>query len=493
MKVTRTLIADVPTGLAPVCKAMGFLRGDIWRRYGSLQNAGRSAQDIRLEISAGGRASRGIERAIYVDAAGKTRKVAMKGCGLYDALPVDGTIRGETMKDVVNDILTYKEAAKLKVKKDIWKRTDDPVERKRLFTLMKADKWLEDSFLHRRMRKHFKHGVSHASNQFVVRSDRHSSEVVDGRLVVTIRCARKFGEDIKLVTTSTGKNVDLTKSNLRIITKDGFSEIHYATDKGIGNAAGSQAIGVDKGYTEAFTDSDGDAHGETFGKVLTGFSDKTSKTGKARSRLHAIEKKHREAGRIAKADRILRNNLGRKKIDSRRDTTQKQLRGIAFKSAHSIVDKAGIVVSEDLTSPIAAKQQWKQFNRRMSGWAKGVLAEALDSVCAQRGAEHALVNGAYTSQMDSFTGLLKGKRSGDKFYRENGDVLQADHNAAMNVLERLGDSEITRYMPYKEVRRILLARSPAELTVTRLELESDDLQPSADKSKTSQVTVGSVL
>jgi transposase len=118
----------------------------------------------------------------------------------------------------------------------------------------------------------------------------------------------------------------------------------------------------------------------------------------------------------------------------------------------------------------------------MSSWAKGVLAEALDSVCEQRKARHELVCGAYTSQMDSTTGLLQGKRVGDKFYRANGDVLQADHNAALNVLARLDDGEITRFTPYKEVRRILLARSPAQLSVNRLELGEKSRQPSADKS-----------
>lgn len=141
-----------------------------------------------------------------------------------------------------------------------------------------------------------------------------------------------------------------------------------------------------------------------------------------------------------------------------------------------------IVASEDLTTVIASKHQWKRFNRRMSAWAKGILAEALDSVCEQRNAKHTLVNGAYTSQTDSTNGLLEGKREGDKFYRANGDVLQADHNAALNVLARLDDCEITRFTPYKEVKRILLSRSPAQLSVKGLELGAQARQPSADKS-----------
>ena len=455
MNITHILKIDLPNGLAAICKTLGFVRADIWRRYGALQNIRKSNQDIRAKIAAG---------------------------QYYTGFPVDGTIRNETTKDIINDVLTYKAAAMVKVRQAIHARTNDKAEQKRLYTLLRDDKWQTDNFLHRQMRKHFRHGKSAVANQFIVRSDKQTSKVVDGRLSVTIHIAKKYGSDITLTTTSSGKNVDLTGRNLRIIVKDGCAEIHYATEKGDGRECGNQVIGIDKGYTEAFTDSDGEAHGEKFGSVLTEYSDKTAETNRQRNKLHALEKKHRKAGNIAKADRIKQNNLGRKKIDARREETQDQLRNIVFQSAHSIVDKAAVVVSEDLTSPIAKKQQWRKFNRKMSSWAKGVLADALDSVSTQRKAKHVLVNSAYTSQMDSTTGLLQGKRTGDKFYRENGDVLQADHNAALNVLARLDDNEISRFTPYREVHRILLARSPAQLSVNRLELGTKTRQPSADKS-----------
>lgn len=455
MKVTRTLLADAPAQLAAICMTAGYIRADIWRRYGALGNVGVSASAMRTEI---------VNKKIY------------------DSLRIDGTIRAETTKDIINDILTYKAAAKVKVRQAVAKRTSDESERKRLYTLLKRDEWLSDPFLHRQMRKHFRHGKSEVANQFIVRSDKYSTEVVDGRLIITFRIAKKYGDNIVLTTTTSGKHVDLSGSNLRIIVKDGFTEIHYATEKGAGREAGDQVLGVDKGYTEAFTDSDGDHHGRDFGKVMTEYSDKVAATGKQRNKLHAMERKHREAGRIAKAERIRKNNLGRKKVDARKETAQKRLRTIAYQAAHSIIDKAAIVASEDLTDVIASKYQWKRFNRRMSAWAKGVLAEALDSVCEQRNAKHVLVNGAYTSQMDSTNGLLEGRREGDKFYRANGDVLQADHNAALNVLARLDDGEISRFTPYKEVRRILLARSPAQLSVNGLELGVQARQPSADKS-----------
>ena len=433
--VTRILTAqcESQTQINKMCKVIGFMRADIWRRYSALGNVGKNAAVIRKEIT---------EQGFYAD------------------LLVDGTIRAETTKDVVNDVLTYKSAALRLVRQAVNKRTKDKEEQQRLYALLRQDKWLEDGYLHRMMRKHFRHGVSHTNNQFIVRADKHTETVINGRLTITIQIAKKFGDHLVLTTNTNGKGVNLAGKNLRIIVKDKGIEVHYATEKEAKKACGTQETGVDKGYTEAFVDSDGEVYGGQFGKVMREYSDQVSTTGRARNKLHALEKKHREAGRIAKADKIKRNNLGRIKLEARRTRTQSRLRTIAYQSAHKLVDKSAVIASEDLTSRINNKQDsWRSYNRRMSAWAKGVLAQSLEEVCEQRGAMHVIVNAAYTSQMDSVTQLLEGKRVGDKFYRTNGDVLQADVNAARNVKARMHDSEITRYMPYQQVKAILLSRS----------------------------------
>jgi hypothetical protein len=144
---------------------MGYMRADIWRRYGALATVGKSSMDIRKDISA-------------------TRR--------YNDLYVDGTIRNETTKDVVNDIYLYRAAAMQKVRKAIAARTDDKKERVRMYTLLKGE-WLEDKFLHRLVRKHFRHGVSHVSNQFIVRSDKFSTKIVDGFLTINVKIAHKYG------------------------------------------------------------------------------------------------------------------------------------------------------------------------------------------------------------------------------------------------------------------------------------------------------------
>ncbi|WP_201773867.1 zinc ribbon domain-containing protein [Ferrimicrobium acidiphilum] len=336
---------------------------------------------------------------------------------------------------------------------------DDEAELTRLYTLLQQGEWTQENFLHRQMRKHFKHGHSKVNNQFIVRPDKYHTEIVDGQLVVVIKIAAKYGQPIRLVTTTNGKSVDPSGKNIRIIVKDNVTEIHYAFKKPLGRPRGTEVIAVDKGYTEAFVDSDGEVHGVGLGEIMTEYSDKASKTGQARNRLYALEQKHREAGRTAKADRIKTNNLGTKKINARKDKVQKRIRNNAFRAAHSVVDKASLVISEDLSRPIAKRRPWKKYNRRMSALARGTLAEALESTTQQRKARHVLVNAAYTSQMDSNTHLLEGKREADKFYCANGDVLQADFNAALNLLHRYSDQEITLYTPHKEVRRVLLARS----------------------------------
>ncbi len=40
-------------------------------------------------------------------------------------MPIDGTVRAKTTKDIINDIYLYQEPAKEKVRKDINKRTRD--------------------------------------------------------------------------------------------------------------------------------------------------------------------------------------------------------------------------------------------------------------------------------------------------------------------------------------------------------------------------------
>ncbi|MXZ24318.1 MAG: transposase [Caldilineaceae bacterium SB0665_bin_21] len=87
------------------------------------------------------------------------------------------------------------------------------------------------------------------------------------------------------------------------------------------------------------------------------------------------------------------------------------------------------------------------------------MADTLTSISRRRGSAPALVNPAYTSQIDSRTGLLQGRCRWDRFCCCDGVVLDADVNAACNILARLYDEEIMLYTPYREVRALLAERT----------------------------------
>ena len=203
---------------------------------------------------------------------------------------------------------------------------------------------------------------------------------------------------------------------LRIVLQDdGQVAIHYAIDETAvcsTKPCGDGELGVDKGYTEAY------------------------------------------------ADNIRRNNLGNQKWDRRQKKHTAQTRDFLCHAAHRVVDRAGTIACEDLTAPMSSsKYRHRDTNRRLSGWVKGIMADTLTSISRRRGSALVLVNPAYTSQIDSRTGLLQGTRRGDRFYGLDGVVLDADTNAARNILQRLYDDGITLYTPYREVKRLLRDRS----------------------------------
>jgi hypothetical protein len=250
-------------------------------------------------------------------------------------------------------------------------------------------------------------------------------------------------------------NVDL-KGCLRIILKEGVVEVHRVVEQKKFEPCGAKIVGVDTGYSEAFADSEGQFHGNQLGKILTEATENRNQKGKSRNKLYQIAKK-----KPHKARNIFKFNLGKKKQTNTLAKSKILIRNIAFQAVHSIVDQAKEIRAEDLSAPIINKTKWKRYNRLMSSWAKGSLAEALKSVTRARGSCLRFVNCAYTSQVDSKTGRLEGRRVGDKFYHANGEVSQSDTNAAVNIMLRGDDTEITLYTSYREVKKILLSRLTA--------------------------------
>lgn len=403
---------------------LGRVRSDVWCKYGAVSGLNVSDRTIRDAWMSEGR-----------------------------AFNVSANAWKETLRDCISDIKAYREAAKEKIKQAIRKRASCDNEWKRLYTLLKKDAWMEDNFLHRQMRKHFRHGVNHTHNQIIVRADMCKTFELNGQ------CWPKVPSLVPRQTIKIPLNTTMEfapQGTLRIILRNGNVEVHSTYDAIETKDCGKATIGVDKGYSEAFVDSDGDAYGQGLGKLISSESDYLNRKYKNRNKLRAIAKT-----KPHKRQAIEQNNLGRKKLDKRQDTQKSKLKTLIYTATHRLVDKAGLIVAEDLTSPIQSKRSYgKKTNRRLNTWVKGMLADALTIVSHRRGSVVPLVNAAYTSQIDSLLhGLLISTRKGDQFHRFNGEVVQADWNAARNVLARLNDPEISRYTPYREVKRVLQERT----------------------------------
>ncbi len=427
---------------------LGDFRKEIWHRFGSLKGVGVRFRELRDELM-------------------KTRN--------FHPLPAKAW--KETLRDVLDDIKLYEDSAKEKVRKDIYKRTQDQEERKRLYKLLNSNEWPSDSYLNRKMRQYKKHGRTSVDNQIVLEGGVYSQfEGANGNTWLKVPTFKR-GKPICIPLNS---NVKL-KGCLRLILKDGIVYVHHTISQRKFRPCGDEMVGVDKGYSEAFVDSDGTFYGKELGEVLTEGTEERNRRGKARNKLREIAKRKKH-----KAAKISKYNLGRKKLENRNRRDKQLIRDISYQSAHELVDKAKEVRAEDLTQPFSFGKKWKGFNRRMSSWAKGQLAEALETVTKARGSCLRVVNAAYTSQMDSNTGRLEGRRVGDKFYHVNGEVSHADINAAVNVKQRGDDTEITRYTSHREVKTILLNRLTANGGVNSSSgCDRPSMTPVASRKRTS--------
>ncbi|WP_205650514.1 RNA-guided endonuclease TnpB family protein [Actinoplanes solisilvae] len=384
------------------------------------------------------------------------------------------------------DIAANRASAKVEVRRAVGRHAATETERKRLFTALKAEKWTDDPYLSRQMRKHWPRGANHTHNQIVVRADQFRTfTLTDGGnvwlAVPSLERGRRVAIPLNTTVSPTG--------TLRLILRAGRVEVHYQIDAAdmptSQRPCGEATVGVDKGYTEVLTDSDGNHHGQNLGRLLTEQSDRLKERNRRRAKLRSIANNAAQRGNSAKADRIHKHNLGTAKRDRQAARWRARVRTETFTAVHAVVDKAGMVVAEDLTKTFAGRKKLsKNMNRRLAAWTKGVTAEALQNVSERRGSALVLVNAAYTSQVDPDSGSLVVRR-GDRLHCASGVVWQADHAAAVNILYRHGDPDIALHTPYKRVKQILQERTDRQRA--RLPAQDSSREQSTAESETSEL------
>ncbi len=175
-----------------------------------------------------------------------------------------------TLEDSLNAIKAQRTAAIAAVIRIIWRSHRSQDDKKRLAGMLRDGTWPQDRLLHRLMRKHWRHGVSHTNDQIVFDVQGHSSFDLHGQrwLAVSslVPCRRiaiplgRFGRPIN--------------GALRLrVRADGEVDILYAVDEKdacVSRPCGMAENGLDKGYSEVFTDSDGHKHGDGPGRPAVG-------------------------------------------------------------------------------------------------------------------------------------------------------------------------------------------------------------------------------
>ena len=373
----------------------------------------------------------------------------------YDCHGLPARLGKSVMTDAPGDIDAAREAA-APVKKAIWNRTRGDGEGGRLlYFLLKQNRWTEDPFLHWQMRQQWRRGRSHVTNQIVADAGSYTTKVWHGRAWIHLQSV-ECGQRCAILL----KGTHLPSGTLRIILRANSQvAVHHVVDEeqvcSI-KSCGQGTVGVDKGYTEAYTDSDGERRGESLGDLLSAESDQRKVKGQRRNQLREVEQ-----GQRARGDHLCQ-------------------------AAHANVDKAGAIACEDVSvSMQSAKYRHQDTNRCLNGWVKGVMADTPISISRRRGLVRALVNPAYTSQIDSRTGLLQATRRWDRFYCTDGVGLDADANAACNIPARLYDEEITLYMSCRDVRALVAERTRQSAGTARpgLELRGLATMPPSTESK----------
>lgn len=431
---SRNLTADKHKRLVEMARLCGDVRAEAWRRYGALAGLTRSNRQIRDQDW-------------------------LAGPKLGEKTGLPARIWKATLEDSINAIKAHRAASIDAVIRLIWRSARSLPEKKRMAAMLRDGTWPQNRLLHRLMRTHWRHGVSAIRDQIVLDVQGHRCFDLNSRrwlsvssLVPRQRIAIPLGRFDRPISGAI---------RLRV-RDDGEVDILYAVDEKdacVTRPCGTAEVGLDKGYSEVFTDSDGERHGVGLGALLSAESDHLKTAWAARRKLEALVKKHESQGKLSKAERIRRHNLGRQKLAERKNRHRQKARSLVFSACHSVFDKAGAAIVEDLRQPIRGYDRGKNTNRRLSGWVKGLISEAVEATSRRRGASVDEINAAYTSQVLPGCGAF-GRRAGDALHCPLGRaVFEADHIAAVNILQRKSDKGIGRFLPYRQVRQVLEERS----------------------------------
>nr|WP_276575975.1 RNA-guided endonuclease TnpB family protein [Oceanirhabdus seepicola] len=219
-------------------------------------------------------------------------------------------------------------------------------------------------------------------------------------------------------------------------------------------------IGIDKGYKYLFAVSSGKFYGENLNDYLSKETERLNEINTKRNRFYALYNQHLEHGNITKANSILQNNLGKVKCNHNKLTHNETVKSYINHSINKLIDteKPKEIVMEQLDFVNWNGKYPKSVKRKLSRWIKGYIRERLEYKCDFNNIKYTYINPAYTSKLCSKCNSF-GIRKGDVFTCPKCGEIHSDLNASINILDRKYDKEISLYINYKKVKKILEDRA----------------------------------
>ena len=439
-----------------MARRAGKLRKDIWLEYGSLKAWGVKADKLYSDF--------------------RNRHPAIN----YE---LDSKQHQKTFERVIQDIQASQGAAKSFVIKKIYKHfkpefdidgkaIEDSSFRKELIDSLKTLKWMEYPLIHRWVRDYYRRGYTSVNNQICVGTNGNGATVKRiSRNVVKVeirgdKVGKRKYEKIKLKF-KVGRS---TPTGLfQIIFDEVTGEVRLCYPKLLKKkqAVDKPALGVDKGLTEVFVDSQGTIYGDGLSKITNKAVDKRHLLSRARNKLYQIAIK---TGNF----KIFAANLGKKKWNLREQKKKIRATNLIRTATNKLFDKTNHAIVEDLTKTIkakGAKKRQKLRNRRSNEWCKGIIQQSLEEISSRRKSIFSYINAAFTSQIDSRYSVLLGTRKGERVFTFDGEVIHADCNAAENIKNRKNDLEIKLSYSVNQVRDILVKRTAYFLSLRGLTLD----------------------
>ncbi len=228
---------------------------------------------------------------------------------------------------------------------------------------------------------------------------------------------------------------------------------------------GTEMAGIDKGYRTLITVSDGSPEsavgfGEGADRAIATIADRANAGQRQRRRILAYQRRVQSQS-PSTARHIRRRNLGRRRATRASARDRSALRQEIDSTLNRFFNARpalAVLATEDLRFP--GSRLSRSLNRRLGRWLKGYLQRRLAYKAELNGVELRIVNAAYTSQTCPRCWYVSAaNRRGERFQcGDCGYTGSADAIAATNVLRRVSDPAITRFMPSQVVKHIVEAR-----------------------------------